>query len=348
MHWVVMLLLSLVWLVGCAPHEAAPLPPPPPEDLSTWTVPEVVQPPAPALPAEEDKPTAAEKVYAFTPGTPYTVQVPMGWPLDIVLERGEQVHNIVGGDRAPEPGTPAPGHPASEAPTERLQAVIAQATATPPPPAPEGSPGARRWEVREGVSGTGETRQAHLFVAASAPGLTTGLVVTTTRRTYYLTCQSVKTSPIRVLRWHYPPRPTDARRDASLPRLWPDPAHPARYHVGYLVEPHGRVPDWSPRVVVDDGKKLYIVYPAVTLFGTVPVVRKVGPNGPQLVNARQFLNVVILDELVAQAELRVGIGVQAEQVTITRGALRTIDCPGDDACPVWPAATETRARRAAP
>ena len=34
-------------------------------------------------------------------GTPYTIAVPVGWPLDIVLEPGEQIHNIVGGDRAP-------------------------------------------------------------------------------------------------------------------------------------------------------------------------------------------------------------------------------------------------------
>src|SRR5215470_6509561 len=110
MRYVVVLMLLLA--LGCA-HEAPPAPvPPPPEDLSTWTVPEVVQPPAPlptAPPLGKDKPTAAEKVYAYTPGTPYTVPVPVGWPLDILLERGEQVRNIVGGDRAPaEAQGPAP------------------------------------------------------------------------------------------------------------------------------------------------------------------------------------------------------------------------------------------------
>jgi type IV secretory pathway VirB9-like protein len=96
---------------------------------------------------------------------------------------------------------------------------------------------------------------------------------------------------------------------------------------------------------VDDGKKVYILYPEVALFDTVPLLRLIGPNGPQLVNARQFLNVVIVDQLVARAELRVGIGEHAETVTITRGALRTITCPGDAACPVWPQAAQTLARR---
>src|SRR5262249_50277871 len=154
-------------------------------------------------------------------GTPYTVQVPVGWPLDIVLEPGEKVHNIVGGDRAPEASAPAPVRPASGDQTARVQTVIAQAAAA-PPPAPEPRAGSRRWEVKEGLDGAGETVRSHIFVAASAPGLTTGLIVTTTRRTYYLTCQSVKTSPIRVLRWHYPrsvPAPSQA---LEVPGLFPD------------------------------------------------------------------------------------------------------------------------------
>jgi hypothetical protein len=81
------------------------------------------------------------------------------------------------------------------------------------------------------------------------------------------------------------------------------------------------------------------------LFGTVPLVRMIGPNGPQLINARQYRNVTIVDQLAPRLELRVGVGVNAETVTITRGALRTIDCPGDEACPVWPAAAPHLAHR---
>lgn len=75
------------------------------------------------------------------------------------------------------------------------------------------------------------------------------------------------------------------------------------------------------------------------------MLRLIGPHGPQLVNARQFLNVVIVDQMVARGELRVGIGEHAETVTITRGELKTIACPGDQACPVWPQAAATLAKR---
>jgi type IV secretion system protein VirB9 len=116
--------------------------------------------------------------------------------------------------------------------------------------------------------------------------------------------------------------------------------------VGYQLTVSQPAPAWVPRFVVDDGKKLYIVYPEVTLFETVPLLRSIGPNGPQLVNSRQYLNVVIVDQLVARAELRVGIGERAQTVTITRGTLRTITCPGDEACPVWPRAATVLAGRA--
>ena len=73
--------------LGCT-QEAPELPPVPvpPEDLSTWTVPELVQPepeaPAPPGPVEE-KPTAAERVYPYTPGTTFAAPVAVGATLDI-------------------------------------------------------------------------------------------------------------------------------------------------------------------------------------------------------------------------------------------------------------------------
>ena len=94
-------------------------------------------------------------------------------------------------------------------------------------------------------------------------------------------------------------------------------------------------------------KNLYLLYPEVTLFTTVPLIRLLGVGGPHLVNARQYLNVVILDQLAPALELRVGVGPAAEVVTITRGkGLRTITCPDDGAdCPQWPAAAHALARR---
>jgi type IV secretion system protein VirB9 len=309
----------LCLMAGCTLGEPpAPVTiPPPPEDLSTWVLPEVVAPPSVApvatlVPMKEPAPTAAEKVFVFTGGGTYAVPVGVGFPLDIVFGRGEQVHTLTDGDRAPvEDGK------------------------------------ARRWTFTQGVDGTGAEQRHHIFVTASEAGLRNGLTVTTTRRTYYLTLESVPRSPVRAVRWKGDPEPVEgvalARKD---PGLLPDPTEPKQYHVGYVIESSRHpAPSWTPRQVVDSGTKTFLIYPEVTLFETVPLVRKISTNGPALINARQYLNVTILDELVPRLELRVGIGEQAEVVTITRGRLRTINCPGDDACPAWPVAARELARR---
>src|SRR5215510_6923119 len=100
----VMVCVMVALLVGCHKEEPLPPVPPPPEDLSTWSVPELVQPPPPEAPLPQmpkETTSPAEQVLEFTPGTTFTLTVPVGAPLDIVLQRGEQVRNIIGGDRAP-------------------------------------------------------------------------------------------------------------------------------------------------------------------------------------------------------------------------------------------------------
>jgi type IV secretion system protein VirB9 len=312
MHWLVLSLLLLT--LGCHKEEPLPPVPPSPEDLSTWSVPELVQPPPPETPPPtapvEKPPTTAEQLLDFAPGTTFRLTVPVEAPLDLVMQRGEEIRNIIGGDRAP---------------VEPNQTPL--------------------WEVKKGGSGLGETFQQHIFLSAAKAGLTTGFLISTTHRVYYLTAKSVAKSPIRTVRWRYPVE-VAAVKPAKEPGLLPDPAQPKYYHVGYELV--GTKPNWQPRYVVDDGKKTYIIYPEISLFETVPMVRLIGPNGPQLVNARQYLNVVILDQLLPRAELRVGLGETAEVVTITRGAMRTIACPGDEACPVWPAAAQILAQRAPP
>jgi type IV secretion system protein VirB9 len=311
-----LLLFALVvcLLAGCQAGDP-PEPPvvPPPEDLSTWGSPALMQLPPARKPLPQllpDKPGKAETVQAFQPGTIYTIAVAVGTPLDIVLEQGEKVRDIMAGDRTPQPE----GHPAP-------------------------------WDVKEGKDGEGEAARSHIFVTVSEAGLHQGVTITTTRRIYYLALASVKQASTRVLRWTYLPVPEHERPAEDKPRLLPHPDEHRQYHVGYTLAAKGAMPAWQPRHVVDDGTKMYLVYPEVTLFSTVPMVRMIGPNGPQLVNSRQFLNVVIIDQLAPRLELRAGIGDTAEVVTITRGQLRTIACPGDMDCPQWPAAAQQLAGR---
>jgi type IV secretory pathway VirB9-like protein len=129
-----------------------------------------------------------EKVYAFQPGQAYRVDVPLGVPADVVLQPGEQIRNIAGGDRAP-------------------------ADPQEPP----------RWQVKEGASGEGKTARPHVFLTASTPGLAMGLAITTNKHIYYLDCRSVGKTPIRAVRWTYPAEPPPPAKPPVVAIL-PDPA----------------------------------------------------------------------------------------------------------------------------
>jgi type IV secretion system protein VirB9 len=277
--------------------------PPVAEDLVGWSAPSAVVEEALADDALLDPPTARsreEAVFAFRPGEVHTIDVSIGAPFDIVLQPGEEVYNIVGGDRAPA----------------------------------EGQDTTLRWEVNQGFSGTGKRGRPHVFLAVTKPGLTTSLVITTTRRTYYLDCRSVAKHRTRSIRWTYTDEPQLAK--PASPRLLPDPLVPQRYHVGYEVTTSDPPPPWTVRTVVDNGAKTYLIFPPVLSSIEAPLVRAVGVNGPELINARQVGSVIVLDRIINRLELRLGTGKTAEVVTVQRHTPRSITCPGDEACPVWP------------
>ena len=315
-RWLCVMLL----LTSCAAKkEALPWVPPMPEQLSTWSAPLVVPlPPVPevaAVPAPVPVRAAApnERLYDYAISTEYEVPVPLGWPVDMVLEPGEVVHTIVGGDRAP------------------------LADGEPP-----------RWEVKEGQSETQYTPVQHMFFVATHVGQKLGVIVATSRRTYYLTLKSVAKTEVRAIRWRYPAPPVSPVVEAKAPRLLPDPDQPHRLHVGYVVAAKDPVPEWAPRQVVDDGRKMYILLPPTTRFAVAPLVRGRGPNGPFIVSARHMDTVIILDQIIGHLELRYGEGETAEVVTVTRGPLTMIVCPGTDQCPEWPDEWPRQVRRQTP
>jgi P-type conjugative transfer protein TrbG len=307
MHRWLMLPLAVL-LAGCV-AETPPLSSPPlPDDLAIWSTPTPVAEPTPPAPDLEPRPegpaSKAEKVYPFKAGTVYEVPVAVDFPTDIILEAGERVSNIAGADLRPvEPEQPP------------------------------------RWHVKEGQSDTDTQARGHVFIAVTEAKLTTGLTVTTSRRTYYLTCRSVPKTPIRAVRWSYPVAPVEPTPVKAM--ILPDASQPQRYHVGYHLESSQPAPVWMPRQVVDDGRKVYILLPPQSQYADAPMLRLVGPNGPELVDGRQFKSVLIVDRIFTVAELRLGIGKAAEVVRITRGNPVTITCPGSEACPVWPPAAGT-------
>ena len=60
------------------------------------------------------------------------------------------------------------------------------------------------------------------------------------------------------MRWTYDDAPVLPVQAQGKPRLLPDPTQPQAYHVGYVVQASTPAPTWTPRQVVDDGRKSYL------------------------------------------------------------------------------------------
>jgi type IV secretion system protein TrbG len=294
-------------LAGCASTPEVVKAPPVAEDLVGWSTPAVAAE-SPEVGERQNLPTeptkarsAEERVYPFTPGASQRVDVGVGVPLDLIFQPGEEIHNIVEGDRAP-----------ADPQDQTL-----------------------RWDIKQGYSGLGQRGRPHVFVGVTKPGLTTSLVVTTTRRVYYLDLRAVAKNPVRSVRWTYDDDPRVAK---PKPRLLPDPSQPQRYHVGYEIQTSDPKPVWAVRQVVDNGSKTYLIFPPTLQTIEAPLVRAVGVNGPELINSRQVGSVIVLDRIINRVELRLGSGKTADTVTVTRQAPRTISCPdpSEPECPVWP------------
>ena len=302
-----LLVCVLLMCTACEKQEVLPPVPPAPDDLSTWRTPAPWHPPPRPVPPPPPPPRPAgpnEQVYAFEPSKAYEVLVPLGFPTDVLLEPGETVHNIIGGDRTPlaEGQTPT-------------------------------------WEIKEGKSEQGDRSMPHIFLSASKADARMGLVITTSKRTYYLTARSLMRSPMRAVRWTYPPEPPRPEPKAE-PGLFPDATQPQRYHIGYVISGSEHTPDWHPRWIGDDGHKTYLLFSPVVLAAELPLVREIGPQGPAVLNTRLIGPVLVLDKLVGRLELRYGAGEQAQVIRVTRGTLQTITCPGAEQCPVFPAPIE--------
>jgi type IV secretion system protein TrbG len=61
-----------------------------------------------------------------------------------------------------------------------------------------------RWILGDTTSGSGASRQVHILLKPSAPGLSTNLVITTDRRIYRLVAVSTARTAMAAVSWTYP------------------------------------------------------------------------------------------------------------------------------------------------
>lgn len=177
-----------------------------------------------------------------------------------------------------------------------------------------------RWIVGDTSSGSGASRRVHVLIKPSAPGLTTNLVITTDRRSYHLQVESTARTAMAAVSWTYAQDQLMAidRTNEVGSADAPVTSGVAVQDLRFRYSINGDKPPWRPIRAFDDGRQVFIEFPARLDQGEAPPLFVVGPEGDsQLVNYRVRGNFYIVDRLFAAAELRLG-GKKQQVVRISR------------------------------
>ncbi|MEW9570282.1 P-type conjugative transfer protein TrbG [Rhodanobacter sp. Si-c] len=177
-----------------------------------------------------------------------------------------------------------------------------------------------QWIVGDTASGSGAGRRVAVMVKPVRTDITTNLVITTSRRTYLLELTSTAKAWMASVSWEYPKdqmlalqaqAQTDEAQAPAAEGLSLD-----QLHFRYAIT--GDSPPWKPVRAFDDGRHVYIQFPAGIAQGELPPLFVVGPDGKgELVNYRFHAPYDIVDRLFGAAELRLG-GDKAAVVRIAR------------------------------
>lgn len=219
----------------------------------------------------------AMQVYPFSDGALYQVYAAPGEVTDVALQAGEQ---LVGS------GPVAAGDTV-------------------------------RWVIGNTESGTGSAKRVHILLKPTLPGLTTNLVINTDRRTYHLELRAAAKTYMASVSFSYPQDELIALRAQNKV---PEQAAPiatdvdlARLTFRYNIE--GDDPPWRPLRAMDNGRQVFIQFPAGIGQGEMPPLIVIGTEGKdQIPRYRINGNYMIVDGLFAAAELRLG----ADRQTIVR------------------------------
>jgi P-type conjugative transfer protein TrbG len=178
-----------------------------------------------------------------------------------------------------------------------------------------------RWIIGDTISGAGATQQVHILVKPTAPALTTNLVINTNRRTYHLELRSTTATYMASISWQYPEDDLIAIQQQNEAANTAAPIATgidvSALNFRYAIQ--GDNPAWRPLRAFDDGRKVYIEFPAGIAQGDMPPLFVIGPSGTSdLVNYRVHGNDMIVDTLFAAAVLQMGDGNSEQRVRIVR------------------------------
>lgn len=179
-----------------------------------------------------------------------------------------------------------------------------------------------RWIIGDTESGAGPTRRIHILIKPTRADLQTNLVINTDRRTYHLELRAAERTYMASLSWSYPQDALIALGRRSEEAQAAEPAGVStlealdRLNFRYRIE--GDNPAWKPVRAFDDGRQVFVEFPAGIAQGEMPPLWIIGAEGGvELVNYRVRGRYMVVDRLFGGAELRLG-GERQQRVRIVR------------------------------
>lgn len=188
-------------------------------------------------------------------------------------------------------------------------------------PGPVASGDTVRWIIGDTVSGSGLTRRVHILVKPTRADISTNLVINTNRRTYYLELSATTSTYMAAVSWTYPQDALIALRDAQAEaeRTAPVAVGIDFSALNFDYRLSGDKPRWRPVRVFDDGRQVFIEFPANIGSGDMPPLFVISADkSAELVNYRVQGRHMVIDRLFDTAELRLGAGRSARRVRIVR------------------------------
>lgn len=182
-----------------------------------------------------------------------------------------------------------------------------------------------RWIVGDTLSGAGPNQRVNLLVKPVRSGLKTNLVVSTSKRTYLLELTSTERAWMASASWDYPQDQALAlQRQSRLAEAQAPVAEGVQLEqIKFRYRLSGDRPAWKPVRVFDDGRQVFIQFPARIAQGELPPLFVIGTDGTgELVNYRYRAPYYVVDRLFGVAELRLGAR-RAQIVRISRTDLNT-------------------------
>jgi len=178
-----------------------------------------------------------------------------------------------------------------------------------------------RWIIGDTISGSGPTARVHILVKPTRPDLATNLVINTDRRTYHVELRATASTYMASVSWTYPQDQLIALRgaNAAAAAAAPVAAGVDLTALSFRYRIEGDRAPWRPVRAFDDGRQVFIEFPAGISQGEMPPLFVTGAAGDaELVNYRVQGRYMVVDRLFAAAELRLGDRRSEQRVRIVR------------------------------